>query len=171
MSGSASYTPQGWARKRPDPTHSPGFRAAFGHLETEDRVGRVFDLIQLAVQGGVQHGAGIADADPFPDAIWSADPAGVEQPAVHPIAQDFAFEQVGIKSRVVDHERTAKAGAEGDLRFFAQANLGAGDLGGIAGDEVVERLVGGQAGDGRHHPGRIAGQEDDILGMPGALFG
>jgi hypothetical protein len=32
---------------------------------------------------------------------------------------------------MMDHERAAKTGREGDLRFLAQPDLGPGDLGGV----------------------------------------
>ena len=71
---------------------------------------------------------------------------------------------------MVHHERSAEAGAEGDLRFDAQADFRARDLAGIAGDEVVDGLVGSEPRDGRHHAGSVAGEEDDVLRMAGALL-
>ena len=71
----------------------------------------------------------------------------------------------------MDHERTAEAGAEGDLWFFAKANFSSGDLGGVAGNKMIQRLVGGEAGDRRHDARCIAGEQDDILRMTGPFFG
>ena len=55
-------------------------------------------------------------------------------------------------------------------RLGAQADLRARDLAGVAGDEVVDGLVGSQPRDGRHHPGSVAGEEDDVLRMAGLLL-
>ena len=64
-------------------------------------------------------------------------------------------------------ERRAEAG--GEFRFDAdQPLLGAGDLGGIARQEVVHRLVGVELGDRRHHAKSVGGQEDDVLRVSGA---
>jgi len=45
---------------------------------------------------------------------------------------------------MVDHEWGTEAGAEGDLGFHAQPDLGPGDLRGVPADEVVESLVRGK---------------------------
>ena len=57
------------------------------------------------------------------------------------VALDLALEQFGVFVGMVHHERPAEAGREGDLRFLAEADFGAGDLGGVAADELVQRLV------------------------------
>ena len=38
-------------------------------------------------------------------------------------------------------------------------------LGGVAGDEVVHGLRGGEAGHGRQHAKGVAAQQDDVLGV------
>ena len=53
---------------------------------------------------------------------------------------------------------------------YAQPDFGAGNLAGVAGNEVVDRLIGAELRDGRHHARGIAGQEDNVLGMSGALL-
>ncbi len=145
-------------------------RAALGHLEAKDGIGEVFHLVELAIQGGVEHGARVADADALADAVGSAHPAGIEQPAVDIVAGDLAFEQVGVIGGVMHHEGTAETGAEGDLRLVAHTQLGAAHLGGIARDEVVEGLIGGETRQGRHHAGGIASQQQDVLGMTSLLL-
>lgn len=84
---------------------------------------------------------------------------------------DFVVEQLGVGQRMVDHERPAKARAKGHLRLGAKADSGASDLAGVAGNEMVDGLVGREFGDGRHNPGRVASEENDVFGMTGAFFG
>ena len=87
------------------------------------------------------------------------------------VLDDLLLQQFGVSVGMMHHERPAEAGAEGDLRFDAQADFRPRDLAGIAGDEVVDGLVGSQARDGRHHAGGVAGEENDVLRMARALFG
>ncbi len=58
-----------------------------------------------------------------------------------------------------------EAGRKRDLGLDAEADLGAGDLRGVAGDEVVDRMLGVKAGDRGQHPLCVAGKEDDVLGV------
>ena len=55
----------------------------------------------------------------------------------------------------------AEAGRERRLRL-GDADLGAGDLGRVAADEVVHRLRGRELADRRQHAEGVAGQEDDV---------
>ncbi len=125
-------------------------RAGFGNLEAKDGIGEIFNLVQLAIQGGVEHCTRVADADTLADSVGSANPAGIEQPAVDAIAGDLACEQLGILGRVVHHEGATETGAEGDFWLIAHTQLGAAHLGRVAGDKVVERLLGGETRQGRH---------------------
>src|SRR3546814_13031628 len=59
------------------------------------------------------------------------------------------------------HERRAEAGRKGRL-WLGDADLGARDLGGIAGQEVIHGLIGRQPGDRRQYAERIGGQNDDV---------
>ena len=68
------------------------------------------------------------------------------------------------------HERTAEARAEGHLRFDAQTDFRTGNFAGIAGNEMVDGLVGSKARDGRHDAGGIASEENDVLRVAGALL-
>ncbi len=64
-------------------------------------------------------------------------------------------------------ERRGKAG--GEFRLDAdQALLGAGDLGGVAGEEVIHRLRRRQLGDRRHHAEGVGGEQHDVLRHAGA---
>ncbi len=59
-------------------------------------------------------------------------------------------------------EGLAEAGGEG-RGGLGDAALGAGQLRGEAGQEVVLGLLRGQDGDGRQNAERVCGQEDDVL--------
>ena len=61
-----------------------------------------------------------------------------------------------------------EAGAEGGLRLAAKALLGPGDLGGVAGQEVIHRLRRSQPGDRRQHAERVAGQHEHVLRLAAA---
>ena len=81
---------------------------------------------------------------------------------------DQRAQQVAVDGGMARHERRAEAGREGRLRFGAHALLGAGDLGGVAREEVVHRLARRQLGDGRQHAEGIRRQHDDVLRVAGA---
>ena len=80
---------------------------------------------------------------------------------------DQLAQQVAVDGRVARQERRAEAG--GELRLHAdQSLLGAGDLRGVAGEEVVHRLRRRQLGDGRHHAKRVGREHHQVLRLPGA---
>ena len=64
---------------------------------------------------------------------------------------------------MVDHERRAEACREGNLGLDAETDLGACDLRGVAGNEVVDRVLGVEPGDRRQNTLRIASEQDDVL--------
>ena len=132
------------------------------HLEAEIRVLAELGVVQAAVERGVEQRAGRLDRHALADAIFAAGPAGVDQPAVDAALGDPLLEQVAVDRRVARHERRAEAGREGRLGL-GHADLGAGDLGGVAGEEMVHRLVGRQPRDRRQHAERVGGQHDDVL--------
>ena len=68
---------------------------------------------------------------------------------------------LGVDARVARHEGRAEAGREGRLRL-GHAALGAGDARGVAGQEMVHRLLGGEQADRRQHAERVGGQHDDV---------
>src|ERR1035441_160344 len=110
-----------------------------GDLETEDRVGPVFHRLQLCRERGIQQGARVAYADALADAERPARPPGVDQPAGDVVLQKARLEHLPVGVGLAHHERTAEARAEGDLRFRAQADLGAPHLAGVA-DRKSTRL-------------------------------
>src|SRR3546814_2719762 len=99
---------------------------------------------------------------------WSSDvcssdlacPAGVDQPAIDTTARDPLLEQIAVDRRMARHERRAEAGRKGRL-WLGDADLGARDLGGIAGQEVIHGLIGRQPGDRRQYAERIGGQHEN----------
>src|SRR3712207_6888749 len=56
--------------------------------------------------------------------------------------QTCALPISGVDARAERHEGRAEAGREGRLGLFAEPPFGAGDLGRVAGEEVVHRLLG-----------------------------
>ena len=69
-------------------------------------------------------------------------------------------------SRVARQKRRARSRRRGGLRLD-DADLGAGQLRGVAADEVVGSLLAGEPADRRQDAERVRGQEDDVLGRPG----
>src|SRR5664279_1880190 len=143
--------------------------AALRHFKPEDRVGIVFNVVERAGKGGVEERAGVLDAYALSNAEGSADPAGIDQPAGSAVAQHFALKQIGIDPGMMNHERCAEAGAEGDFRSCAYAGFCPGDLGRVAGNEMIERLAWRQPRNWRHNALCVAGQEKDILRVAAQL--
>ena len=73
-------------------------------------------------------------------------------------------EQLGVCRRVQRQKGFTEAGRKRRLRL-RDTTLSAGDLGGVAGEEVVHRLFLGQLGDWRQNTEGIAGQENNIFGV------
>ena len=108
------------------------------------------------------------DLHPVADAVGSARPAGVDQPAVDLVLGDFLAQQVGVDRRMQSHEGRSETGAENGRRFAAHSPFGPGDLGGVSGNEMIHGLLGGQLGHRRHDAVRVAGQHDHVFGMTAA---
>src|SRR5688572_6357765 len=106
------------------------------NVEAEVRVLAELGRVQASVERGVEQGSRRLDRHALAYAVLAAGPAGVEQPALHLTLGDPYLEQVAVDARVARHERGAEAGAEGRLGL-GHADLGAGDFGGVAGEEMV----------------------------------
>ena len=126
---------------------------------------------QAAVQRRVQQRARRLDGHAAAGAEGAAGPAGIDQPAIGLVLGNQGAQQVTIFGRMARHEGGAEAGGEGRLRLLAQTLLGAGDLGGEAGQEVIHGLRRRQLGDRRQHAEGIGRQHDDVPGMSGAAGG
>ncbi len=137
------------------------------HRETEIRIGAEVGVLERAVERGGEQRARRLDRHAMADAVFAAGPAGVDEPAIDVVLGDVFLQQVGINRRMARQERRAEAGRE--LRHNADETLlGARDLGGVAGEEVIHRLRRRQLRDRRHHAEGVGGEQDDVLRMPGA---
>ena len=105
---------------------------------------------------------------------WPPWPAG---PPVQPVftshtdgrcASSFSCEQPRVHRRRLGQERPAEARRE-HRRRLGDADLGPGEPGGEAREEVVGRLRLGEPRDRRHDAEGIGGEEDDVRRMPCAL--
>ena len=125
-------------------------------IEVRQLLGR--SLVDIAVQDGVDDAAGVLDGD----ALAGAVPAGVDQIGLCAALFHLLDELFGVLGRMQLEEGLAEAGGERRGRL-GDATLGAGQLRGEAGEEVVLRLLRGQDGNGRQNAEGICGQEDDVL--------
>ena len=121
---------------------TPG--TATRHLEAEDLVGAELGVVELAGERGVQHRARRLDRHPLALAERAAGPAGVDEPDARAVLVELLAEHPRVDRRRLRQERLAEAGREGRLRL-GDADLGAGELRGEAGEEVVERLLAARA--------------------------
>ena len=96
--------------------------------------------VELAGQRRAQHRARRLDRHPLPFAERAAGPAGVDEPHVARVLVELLAEHPRVHRRRLRQERLAEAGRERRLRL-GDADLGAGELRGEAGEEVVERLL------------------------------
>ncbi len=133
------------------------------HRETEIRIGTEIGVLQRAVERGGEQRARRLDRHAAADAVDAASPTGVHQPDIDIVLGDIFLQQVGIDRRMTRQERRAEAGRE--FRLDAdQTFLGARDLRGVAGQEVIHRLCRRQLGDRWHHAIGVRRQEDNIFG-------
>src|ERR1017187_5099428 len=102
-------------------------------IETEDGIGAVGHGFQLAGEGGIEQGARVANGDSLADTERAAGPSGIDQPAGDIVLQQASLEHFPVGIGMEKNEGNDEAGAEGDFRFRAQADLGAADLAGVAG--------------------------------------
>ena len=140
-------------------------------MDAEDRMLYRLHFIESTAQRGTHHGARIAELHPLTFTIGAAGPAGVHEPHDHVVLRDVVAEHLRVDGRFSRHERSTEARAEGGLRLGDSA-LGSGDLGGVAREEMVHRLLRGELGDWRQHAERIRGEHENLLGVPaGAACG
>ena len=130
-------------------------------VEAEDRIALGLGVRERAGVDRVDDGAGVFEPDALADAVAAAAPAGVHEPDARVVLAHLRGEQLGVLARVPDQERAAEAGRERGLRL-GHAHLGAGDLRGVAADEVIHRLRGRERADRRQHAEGVAGEEDHV---------
>ena len=97
-----------------------------------------------------------------------ARPTGVDQPDRRVVPVELLAEQLRVDRRPLRPERGAEAGREGGLRL-GHAELGAGELRRVAGEEEEERLLAAEARDRRQDPEGVGSEEDHRPRMAGAL--
>src|SRR5699024_5685935 len=131
-----------------------------GHLKVEVGDGLGGGGQDRAVQNGVDDAAGILDGDTLTGAV----PAGVHQVGLGAGLLHLLHQLLTVLGGVQLQEGLAEAGGEGG-GGLGDAPLGAGQLGGEAGQEVVLGLLRGQDGHGGQHAEGVGGQEDHVLGV------
>lgn len=117
-----------------------------------------------AVVDGVDDGTSVLERAARAGAELAADPAGVDEPAGGLGGAHALGEHGGVARGVEDDEGSAVAGGEG-RDGLEDTVFGTGSLGGIASEEVVAGLLGGELGDGRENTVGVAGEHDDVLGL------
>lgn len=122
-------------------------------------------LVQLAVQHGLDDGAGDMDVHAPAHAVGAAAPAGVDQVDAGLVLLDLLSQQRGVIVGIARHERLAEEAGEGRHRLD-DAGLGAGQLGGVAHEEPEHGLIPGKAGDRGQHAVRVGGEKNDRLRVP-----
>ena len=133
-----------------------------GNLKVEVRDLLGGGLVDSAAQDRVDDAAGILDGD----ALAGAVPAGVDQVSLSAGLLHLLDQFLSVLGGMQLQEGLAEAGGEG-RGGLGDAALGAGQLGGEAGQEVVLGLLGGQDADRGQNAERISRQEDDVLGGRG----
>src|SRR5690606_25524996 len=133
-----------------------------GHCEVEVGQLQGIRILDLAAQDGVDDGAGGLDGD----ALAGAVPAGVGQVGGGVGGFHAIDQHVGVLGGVQAQEGRAEAGGEGG-GGLGDAALGARQLGGEAGQEVVLGLVRGDLGYRRQHAEGVGGEEDHFAGVAG----
>ena len=130
-----------------------------GNLEVEVRDLLGGGLVDSAAQDCVDDAAGILDGNALAGAI----PAGVDQVSLGAGLLHLLDQLLSVLGGMQLQEGLAEAGREG-RGGLGDAALGAGQLRGEAGQEVVLGLLGGQDADRGQNAERISRQEDDVLG-------
>ena len=127
----------------PAVTRDEDIRRDFGNpgdgFEAKNGIGFRGGLGEFAVVDALDDGAGIFELNALADAVTSLDPAGVDEPDIDLVVLHFLGEELGVARGVHDEEGSSEAGGESG-GGLGNAHLGAGDLGGVAGDEVVHGL-------------------------------
>ena len=136
--------------------------------EREDVVGAVLGVVELARERRVEEAARRLDRHPVPLAVRPARPARVDEPDGRAVPVELLAEHPRVHGRGLRQEGRAEARRERRLRLL-HADLGAGELRGESGEEVVERLVAREPRDRRQDPEGVGGQHDDRARMPGHL--
>ena len=130
-----------------------------GNLEVE--VGNLLGghVVDIAVQDSIDDATGVLDGD----ALAGAVPAGVDQVSLSAAHLHLLDQLLSVLGGVQLQESLAEASGEGG-GGLGDAALGASQLCGEAGQEVVLGLLRGQDGDRGQNAECVSRQEDDVLG-------
>lgn len=112
---------------------------------------------------GIDDGPRVLEGTPFAGtAKLAADPAGVNEPAVHAMLRHALGEHGGVPAWVENDEGRGVAGRKGrdGLEHAVFCPRG---FRGVTGQKVIGRLLGGKLAHGGQDAIRIAGEHDDIL--------
>mmetsp|Transcript_3864 Transcript_3864/g.12892 ORF Transcript_3864/g.12892 Transcript_3864/m.12892 type:complete len:667 (-) Transcript_3864:49-2049(-) len=132
------------------------------HVEAEDGRRREVRVLDGPVEDRVDARARDVDGHALADAVAAAGPARVDEVGRRAVAPELVAEQVRVDRRVEREEGRAEARGE-RRRRLGDAALRAGDLGRVAGEEVVHGLALAQARHGRQDAEGVAGEEDHGL--------
>jgi hypothetical protein len=89
---------------------------------------------------------------------------GVDQIDVSTMLLEFLLKEIRVLGGVESQESRTKASGKGCL-WLSDTSFSSSHLGSVTGQEVIHRLSRGKLGDGREDTVRIAGEEEDGVGM------
>ncbi len=75
-------------------------RAAVRYTHSEDGMGGIAGVVEVAIEGGGDHGPGQGEFDTFTVTVATAGPAGIDHPHFYSVAGDLFAEQSGITAGV-----------------------------------------------------------------------
>lgn len=134
--------------------------ADLGDVDVEAHVVTVGDVVELAVQGGGDHGPCVFQVHAAADAVGAAGPARIDQVDLGVVLFDAFAEHAGVNIRRQGHKGFAEEGREGRNRF-GNALFRAGDFRRESRDEVVHRRFFTEPRNGRQDAEAVGREEDD----------
>ena len=140
-----------------------------GNLETENRILAHGRVIQLFIQHRIDHGSCVGNGDALTHTVGPSGPARVDQPHGRAMFFETLPQKLRIAIRMQRHERSAIAGTE-YRRGLGHSLLGAGNPGGITGNEMIHGLGCGKPGNRWQHTKGIGGKKQDFLWMTARTF-
>src|SRR5690606_1901635 len=110
------------------------------------------------------------DVETLADAVATAGPAGVDQVDLGAEGVDALDQQLGVNASRAREERRTEAGGEGRLDAAARTHFGGTDQRGVAGQEVVGRLLVVEDRHRRQYASEVAGQEDHRIRLTAQIL-
>ena len=136
----------------------------FWDAKVEGRKCLVFGCRQFAGMDGIEDGPAEAKGYAMAGAVFSTGPAGIDEPCIGRVAMYTICKHASVNRRMPDDKGLAEAGREGGRRF-TNTVLRSCNLGRVARDKVVLRLLYCQLAYRWQNSKGIAGQQDEILWM------